>query len=61
MRRHTLIGERIIAAALALSRAAKLVRTSHQAFGRTGCPDHLSGVEIALGARIMASATPSTR
>jgi two-component system cell cycle response regulator len=54
MRRHTLIGERIIAAAPALGRAAKLVRSSHQAFDGTGYPDHLSGVEIALGARIIA-------
>ena len=54
MRRHTLIGERIIAAAPALGRAAKLVRASHEAFDGTGYPDHLSGVEIPLGARIIA-------
>jgi two-component system cell cycle response regulator len=54
MRRHTLIGERIIAAAPALGRAAKLVRSSHEAFDGTGYPDKLSGVEIPLGARIIA-------
>jgi diguanylate cyclase (GGDEF)-like protein len=54
MRRHTLIGERIIAAAPALGRAAKLVRSSHEAFDGSGYPDKLSGVEIPLGARIIA-------
>jgi diguanylate cyclase (GGDEF)-like protein len=54
MRRHTLIGERIIAAAPALRQAAKLVRSSHEAFDGSGYPDNLSGVEIPLGARIIA-------
>jgi diguanylate cyclase (GGDEF)-like protein len=54
MRRHTLIGERIIAAAPALSRAARLVRSSHEAFDGGGYPDALAGVEIPLGARIIA-------
>jgi two-component system, cell cycle response regulator len=54
MRRHTIIGERIIAAAPALAPAAKLVRSSHEAFDGTGYPDHVAGVEIPLGARIIA-------
>ncbi|HEV7883746.1 MAG TPA: HD domain-containing phosphohydrolase [Solirubrobacteraceae bacterium] len=54
MRRHTLIGERIIAAAPALSRAARLVRSSHEAFDGGGYPDGLAGAEIPLGARIIA-------
>jgi diguanylate cyclase (GGDEF)-like protein len=54
MRRHTLIGERIIAAAPALGRAAKLVRSTHEAFDGSGYPDALSGVEIPLGARVIA-------
>jgi HD-GYP domain-containing protein (c-di-GMP phosphodiesterase class II) len=54
MRRHTIIGERIIAAAPALGRAAKLVRSSHEAYDGTGYPDKLSGLEIPLGARIIA-------
>ena len=54
MRRHTVIGERIIAAAPALSRAARLVRSSHEAFDGSGYPDALAGVEIPLGARIIA-------
>jgi diguanylate cyclase (GGDEF)-like protein len=54
MRRHTLIGERILAAAPALGAAARLVRSSHEAWDGTGYPDRLAGVEIALGARIIA-------
>ena len=54
MRRHTLIGERILAAAPALGAAARLVRSSHEAWDGTGYPDALAGVEIPLGARIIA-------
>jgi diguanylate cyclase (GGDEF)-like protein len=54
MRRHTLIGERILAAAPALGRAAKLVRSSHEAYDGSGYPDGLSGIDIPLGARIIA-------
>ena len=54
MRRHTLIGERILAAAPALAAAARLVRSSHEAWDGTGYPDALAGVEIPLGARIIA-------
>jgi diguanylate cyclase (GGDEF)-like protein len=54
MRRHTLIGERILAAAPALGAAARLVRSSHEAWDGTGYPDALANVEIPLGARIIA-------
>jgi diguanylate cyclase (GGDEF)-like protein len=54
MRRHTLIGERIIAAAPALAPAARLVRASHEAFDGGGYPDRLAGADIPLGARIIA-------
>jgi two-component system cell cycle response regulator len=54
MRGHTLIGERIIAAAPALGRVARLVRSSHEAFDGSGYPDGLAGAEIPLGARIIA-------
>lgn len=54
MRRHTLIGERILSAAPALGAAARLVRSSHEAWDGTGYPDKLAGVEIPLGARIIA-------
>ncbi|MCP5996117.1 HD domain-containing protein, partial [Klebsiella pneumoniae] len=43
MRRHTIIGERIIAAAPSLGGAAKLVRSSHEAFDGSGYPDGLAG------------------
>ena len=54
LRRHTLIGERILSAAPALSGAARLVRSSHEAWDGTGYPDALAEVEIPLGARIIA-------
>jgi len=54
MRRHTIIGERIIAAAPALAPAARLVRASHEAFDGHGYPDRLADAEIPLGARIIA-------
>jgi diguanylate cyclase (GGDEF)-like protein len=54
MRRHTLIGERILSAAPALSSAARIVRSSHEAWDGTGYPDALADVEIPLGARIIA-------
>jgi diguanylate cyclase (GGDEF)-like protein len=54
MRRHTLIGERIVAAAPALGPVAKLVRASHERWDGTGYPDATPGHDIALGARIIA-------
>jgi len=54
IRRHTLIGERIINAAPALYRVASLVRSSHENFDGTGYPDRLTCEEIPLGARIIA-------
>jgi two-component system, cell cycle response regulator len=54
MRRHTLIGERIVAGAEALSPVAPLVRSSHERWDGGGYPDGLAGQEIPLGARIIA-------
>jgi two-component system, cell cycle response regulator len=54
MRRHTIIGERIMQAAPALSAAAPLVRSSHESLDGTGYPDGLAGEEIPLGARVVA-------
>ncbi len=54
VRRHTLIGERIIAAAPALAPAARLVRSTHERFDGGGYPDGLSGERIPLGSRIIA-------
>ena len=54
MRRHTIIGERILAAAPSLRAAAGLVRSSHEAWDGSGYPDRLAGTDIPLGARIIA-------
>jgi two-component system, cell cycle response regulator len=54
VRRHPLIGERIIAAAPALAPAAKLVGATHERLDGTGYPNGLTGDQIPLGARIIA-------
>jgi HD-GYP domain-containing protein (c-di-GMP phosphodiesterase class II) len=54
MRRHTVIGERILGAAPALRPVARLVRASHERWDGDGYPDGLRNVEIPLGARIVA-------
>jgi diguanylate cyclase (GGDEF)-like protein len=54
VRRHPLIGERIIGAAPALAGAAKLVRSTHERVDGAGYPDGLAGEQIPLGARIIA-------
>ena len=54
MRRHTVIGEAIIAEAPALRPVAALVRASHERWDGGGYPDGLAGFEIPLGARIVA-------
>jgi len=53
MRRHTILGERILTAAAALRPVARLVRSSHERFDGGGYPDGLAGEEIPLGARII--------
>jgi diguanylate cyclase (GGDEF)-like protein len=53
IRRHTLIGERIIGAAPALRRVAAIVRSTHENLDGTGYPDGLLGEEIPLGSRII--------
>jgi two-component system cell cycle response regulator len=53
MRRHTLIGERIVASAHALTNVSKLVRSSHERWDGSGYPDGLAGDAIPLGARII--------
>jgi diguanylate cyclase (GGDEF)-like protein len=54
MRQHTIIGERIIAAAPELRGVGRIVRASHERFDGGGYPDSLAGTEIPLGARIVA-------
>jgi HD-GYP domain-containing protein (c-di-GMP phosphodiesterase class II) len=54
LRRHTLVGERILAAAPALNPVAALVRSSRERWDGSGFPDGLARTEIPLGARIIA-------
>jgi len=54
MRRHTIIGERILLSAPALRPVARLVRSSHERWDGGGYPDGLAQEEIPLGARIVA-------
>jgi diguanylate cyclase (GGDEF)-like protein len=54
MRRHTLIGQRIVGAAPALAPAGELIRSSPERIDGTGYPDALLGDEIPLGSRIIA-------
>ncbi len=53
MERHTVLGERILAAAPALRGVADIVRASHERYDGGGYPDGLAGESIPLGARII--------
>jgi HD-GYP domain-containing protein (c-di-GMP phosphodiesterase class II) len=53
MRRHTIIGERILVAAPALAEVARIVRSTHEHVDGSGYPDGLTGDDILLGARII--------
>ena len=53
MRRHTIIGERILQAAPALERVATIVRSTHERMDGKGYPDQLAGEAIPLAARIV--------
>ena len=50
---HTVIGERILAAAPALAHVGALVRSTHERWDGTGYPDKLAREQIPLGARII--------
>jgi HD-GYP domain-containing protein (c-di-GMP phosphodiesterase class II) len=52
--RHSMIGERILHAAPALHKVARIIRWTHERYDGSGYPDHLSGADIPLGARIIA-------
>jgi HD-GYP domain-containing protein (c-di-GMP phosphodiesterase class II) len=54
MRRHTLIGERIVASAVSLREAAPIVRATHERWDGGGYPDGTMGEQIPLAARIIA-------
>ncbi|HWX74853.1 MAG TPA: HD domain-containing phosphohydrolase, partial [Solirubrobacteraceae bacterium] len=54
VRRHTIVGERILSAAPALADVAALVRSSHENWNGGGYPDALAGDSIPVGSRIIA-------
>jgi two-component system, cell cycle response regulator len=54
MRQHTLVGDRILSAAPALSSLAAVVRSSHERYDGMGYPDGLAGEQIPLAARVVA-------
>jgi two-component system, cell cycle response regulator len=53
MRKHTLIGERILGAAPAMAPIAAAVRASHERWDGAGYPDGVAGEDIPLAARIV--------
>jgi two-component system, cell cycle response regulator len=53
LRRHTVIGERIVSGAPALVGVAKMIRSSHERWDGRGYPDALAGDNIPLGAQIV--------
>jgi two-component system, cell cycle response regulator len=53
MRRHTLIGQRILRASPALVNVGTIVRSTHERWDGGGYPDGLHGQEIPLAARII--------
>jgi two-component system cell cycle response regulator len=54
IRRHPIVGERILGAAPALEPVARLVRSCSERFDGSGYPDGLKGAEIPIGARVIA-------
>ncbi len=54
VRQHTLIGQRIIAAAPGLESVAQTVRSSHERWDGNGYPDGLAGEDIPAPARVIA-------
>jgi diguanylate cyclase (GGDEF)-like protein len=53
MRRHPVIGERILRAIPGMGAVARIVRHEHERWDGTGYPDRLAGEAIPLGARII--------
>ena len=51
--RHSVIGERILHAAPALHKVARIIRWTHERYDGSGYPDHLCGNDIPLGASII--------
>jgi two-component system cell cycle response regulator len=55
MQQHTIIGERVLDVAPALSAVAKLVRSTHERWDGKGYPDGLAAEQIPVGSRIIAA------
>jgi response regulator RpfG family c-di-GMP phosphodiesterase len=53
MRKHPLIGQRVLDAAPALGEVAKLVRSTHERWDGSGYPDGLAGRDIPIGSRVI--------
>ena len=53
VRRHTLIGERILSSAPALAKVSTIVRSTHERVDGQGYPDGLAGDDIPLASRII--------
>lgn len=53
MRKHTLIGQRVLDAAPALGQVAELVRSTHERWDGQGYPDGRAGSAIPLGSRVI--------
>ena len=53
MRRHTIVGERIVSEATSLAPVAGIIRSSHERWDGNGYPDGLRGEEIPLASRIV--------
>jgi diguanylate cyclase (GGDEF)-like protein len=54
MRRHPVLGERILNGAAAMRPVARIVRSTHEHWDGSGYPDGLAGGAIPIGARIVA-------
>ena len=54
VRRHTVVGQRILEAAPSLGGTGAVVRSSHGRWDGTGYPDGLAGEDIPLAARVVA-------
>jgi len=53
MRKHTIVGQRVLDAAPAMSPVADLVRSTHERWDGEGYPDRLAGKDIPLGSRMI--------
>lgn len=56
IRKHTIIGERILGGLLSMEPVAAIVRSSHERWDGAGYPDRLAGDQIPIGARIVSVA-----